>query len=496
MKTSSIAAARFLMIAVAVAMLGSSVLAVPTYNAITVLDGTQSGWRNANIYGANGGLSTYALVCKGNPGPSPSGSYFMDCGQNGSGSAPNNTPGQCWLGTDKYNGVPLSQITTMKYWTIHDYRGGENDVVKDNLGNTIAKEWYPKWFDKQPPQIELFCRIENNTNSRQFIYRPWSIEGYNGYGPNDGSFCRKWQEWDCLTQGYWLVAVGTLPGEALMLTWQQILTAYPDAVLSTPQYSATPVYGQATCPVGNAEESWTPTSFNVVMGARAQANSSFKTDKGWNTWYKESWNSAGAVDKLTVAYDPGTGLVDDEYDFQSPTDATNASANKIRALNNRAIFDQNTYVPNPRTRTALAPPWGGGTVDPTKMNALQRAGAYNYEQAVTGRNPDGSPILGDKLGELFALYGLVSDSYANGGKFKVDDGSGNLVSCYCPGADTLLTDGQYVRIVGSLYGQNPYEQYYNMFHMVEWNADPLLCKYTSLWPWQFCTYGWNITVLN
>lgn len=493
-----------LALAAGIALLGSSVLAEPTYNVITVLDGTQSGWRNANIYGASGGLSTYAQVCKGNPGPSPAGCYYMNCGQNGSGAAPNNTPGQAWLGTDIYNGILLSQITTMKYWTIHDYRGGENDVVKDSSGNIIPEEWYPKWFDKQPPQIEIFCSVENNTNLRQFIYRPWSIPGYNGYGPNDGSFCRIWQEWDCLTQGYWLEAVAPPPGEyAVMLTWEEIKSKYPDAVLSTPQYSATPVYGQAQCPIGNPEESWTQTSLNIVMGARKQTNTDFNPDKGWTTWWKESWNSAGAVDKVTIGYmdlDPEIGLVEHEFDFQSPDDATNPSQNRIRALNNLAVFDQESYVPV-RSRGPLKegdppPYWGGGVADESKMNALQRAGAYNYEQAVTGRDIDQSPILGDKTGQLFVLYGEVYDSFENGGKFKVDDGAGRMVNCYCPGADSFLTDGQYVRMVGNLYGQNPTEWYYNMFHMVEWNADPSLCKYSSMWPWQFMTYEWNITVLH
>lgn len=472
----------------AAALLVTSALAVPTYNAVTALDGSQNGWREAAIYGGGGSLTTYGQVGKGNPGPRPVGFYFMTCGQNISPA-----PGQSWIGTDKYHGVQLSQITTLKYWTIMDWRGGENEPLKDVYGNNVPQEWNPfKWFDKQPPQIELFCRVDNNTNSRQFIYRPWSIDGYPGYGPNDGSRMRKWEEWDCLTEGYWLEAIAGAP----MLTWDEIKNKYPDAVLAMPQWTLTPTYGMPQCPVG---DEFYCASFNIVLGARKTTNSDFNSDKGWNTWWKESWNAQGAVDKVIFGYDTGEGIVEDEYDFQSPLYATDASQNQIRALNHRALFDQVSYVPDPRSRpgigTGAPPPWGGGSVDPTRMNAIQRAGNFNYDQLVIGRNPDGTPILGGTVGQLFVLYGRVSDSTVKQDWFKVDDGTGRVVDCYCQNAQYKVGDGDYVRMVGSCYGQNPYEWYYNMFHMVIWDADPQLATYSSLWPMQFHTFDWNVDVL-
>jgi hypothetical protein len=487
--------ARLHAIAAVAALLASSAFAEPTYNAITVMDGSQSGWREAAIYGASGGLTTEGQVGKGNPGPRPVGFYFMDAGQMGCGGDSGDYPGQCWIGTDRYHTVLLSQITTLKYWTILDYRGSENDPVKDSSNNIVPEEWYPKWFDKQPPQIELFCRVDGNTNSRQFIYRPWSIEGYNGYGPNDGSRCRKWEEWDCLTEGYWLEAIDPPLGEyALMETWDELKNKYPDAYLAMPTWTLTPVWGMQECPVG---DEWTCASLNVVLGARKQSWNKFNPEKGWTSWWKESWNAQGAVDKLIVGYmydDPDPEippvLIEDEYDFQSATDATDASANKIRALNNKAVFDQNPYVPNPRTRGATPsvpqPSWGGGTVDDTKMNALQRAGNFNYEQV---------PGTSDTVGHLFVIYGRVVNSFQNGGWFKVDDGSGAFLDCYCPNVESKVIDDDYVRMVGSLYGQNPYDWFYEMFHMIEWNANPELCKYSHMWPWQFHTYLWNVEVM-
>lgn len=494
------AAARLLAVAAAVAVLGTSALAVPTYNAISVMDGTQSGWREAAIYGATGGLSVDGLVCKGNPGPRPVGFYLMNCGQMGSGGGSGNNPGQAWIGTDKYNSLLLSQITTLKYWTIMDFRGGENDPVKDAGGVNVPGEYYPKWLDCQAPQIELFCRVDNNTNYRQFIYRPWSYTDpatqifYAGYGPKDGSQSRKWQEWDCLHEGYWLEAIAGAPME----TWDELKNKYPDAYLWIPTWTQTPVYAAPDCPVG---DEFSCAALCVVLGARKQTNNDFSDAKGWKTWWKESWNAQGAVDKIIIGYnDTELGLIEDEYDFQSPTLATDASQNRIRALNNKALFDQNTYMPDPRTRgpinTSSPPPsWGGGSVDSAKMNAIQRAGTYNYEQMVTGYNPDGSRILGSAIGQVFALYGTVSDSATTANWFKVDDGSGKLVPCYCQNAQSVVQDGDFVRMVGGCYGQNPFEWYYNMFHMVAWNADPLLATYSTPWPMQFHTFDWNVEVL-
>jgi len=89
----------------------------------------------------------------------------MNAGTEGS-TAQSKNPGQCWIGTDLYGGVPLSQITTMKYSAILDWRGGENDKLLDSGGIAVANEWYPKWFDKQPPHVQLYCLVEGGTNAR------------------------------------------------------------------------------------------------------------------------------------------------------------------------------------------------------------------------------------------------------------------------------------------------------------------------------------------
>ncbi len=210
--------------------------------------------------------------------------------------------------------------------------------------------------------------------------------------------------------------------------------------------------------------------------------------------------SLGAVDKLTIA---GTDAYDwefsDEYDFQAPGICLQDPVyNKIRALNNRAIFDQASWIPEGRARGGNPmPPWGGYLTQNYAylMNALQRAGTYNYDSPVLGRNPDGSAIYGYNTGHLFVLYGRVSDTA--GDFFKVDDGSGYKVDCYCPNASTKpIVNGQYVRMVGTLYGQNPYEWYFNMFHVVQWDPDPNNYVYSAMFPWRFDTYTWNVDVLQ
>jgi hypothetical protein len=282
-------------------------------------------------------------------------------------------------------------------------------------------------------------------------------------------------------------------------TWTEILglPEFQGAYLSSPTYNSSPVWGQYQCPVPNWEDPPKGCSLCFELGARGTSNNKFPD--GYKDWWRESYSALGAVDKFTIA-----GVIDeywefsDEFDFQAPgVILQDPVYNKLRALSIKSVFDQNSWVPEGRSRGPNPPvTWGGFPTQnyAYRMNAMQRAATYNYDSPIFGRNPDGSAIYAYTQGHLFVTYGWVSDTA--GDCFKIDDGSGRKLDCYCPDAsDKPIVDGQFVRMVGTLYGQNPYEWYYNMFHVVEWNADPNEYVYSEMFPWRFDTYTWNVDVL-
>lgn len=461
-------------------------------------DGGQNGWTKA-ISGSTAtkaDFSVYAQPCKGSPGPSPVGSFYMQTPQSSS------NIGQAWFGTDYYSGIQLSDITALKYWTILDYRGIETAPTLtdylDEFGNRIpmsSTEWTPSSFPTQPIQLYLFVRLSNDS-PRTLIYRPWSAAGTPGFGPSDGSLCRRWQEWDCLNSGYWMQEEGPLQ----VNTWAEILAKpeFEGAYLSSPTFSAQPAWGAHECPVPNGDVPAKGSSLCFELGARALTNNDFP--EGYRAWWRESYSAYGAVDKLTISgVDFASVEFTHEYDFQAPgITLRDPVYNKIRALNNSAVFDQAPWVPEARYRGPNPPvTWGGYLTQNYfyKMNALQRAANFNYDSPIVGRNPDQSPIYGYTYGHLFTLYGRVSD--VTGDFFKVDDGSGRFVDCYCPNAQSKpIVEGQFVRMVGTPYGQSPTEWYFNMFHVVKWNADPEQYEYSRMFPWRFDTYTWNVDVLD
>lgn len=465
---------------------------------IWTTDGSQ-GWRKATLGSANTkcDLSSYAQPCKGSPGPSPVGSLYMQCPQS------QTNIGSAWYGNNTYTGTPLANITTLKYWTILDYRGVESaktltDQV-DEFGNRIPMsdtEWTPSLFPTQPIQLYLYVRLADDS-IRAIIYRPWSTPQHPGFGPDDGSLTRRWQEWDCLHEGYWLQEDTTA---LKMNTWSELLALpeFAGATLATPVYSATPQWGQSRCPVMSSSDPLVGSCLCFELGCRGTSNTRFPAPH--NEWWRESYSALGAVDKFTIAgTDAHASPFCDEYDFQSPgLLIADPFYNKARAINNRAVFDQPSWVPSGRSRGGTpTPAWGGYLTANYAylMNATQRAGTYNYDTPVIGRNGDGSAVYGYNQGHLFVLYGWVSD--VTGDFFKVDDGSGHPVDCYCPNASTKpIVAGQFVRMLGSLYGQNPYEWYFNMFHVVTWAPDPANYVYSAMFPWRFDTYTWNVHVLS
>ena len=473
---------------------------VPTYGTTP----TYFGWTKAMLFSAKGDLSAYIQPAKGSPGPAPCGNFWFQAGQNGGGDG---NPGQSWMGTDIYgNGIlydtdgngevdfdagpRLDEITELSYWAILDFRGGENRQLLFDNGMNDPGEYQLEFLSSQPPQMQIFIKKNINEtagNMRSLIYRPWDMgftDSHKGFGPKDGSRCRKWQKFDCLNQGYWYdpfggpVEIPESPGTyTYMKTWQEVLAAYPNAVLKTPSYDNSGAFSQYSSPTGAA--------VNFVLGARTLTNNQWP-DNG--AWWQESWNAIGAIDKFKIAYTTATtGSVEHEYDFEHATYGKDGAV--VRALNNRAMLDAPFYMPVPRTRANV--PWGGGTVVAAKMNAIQRAGNYNYSTETKF-----DPILGANrtfyYATLFVLYGKVVGPYTNDVTFNVDDGSGKIIKVYCADGAGVL-ENQYVRMQGTCYVMSPYEWHYNNFHrLIAGQDEPLVHGFDP----EFHTYSWNVTTLG
>lgn len=264
------------------------------------------------------------------------------------------------------------------------------------------------------------------------------------------------------------------------------------------------------------------------MGGLTHTNTDWSTI-GKASWWHESYWARGAADLVTFARDtdPGEGetIVEDSYDFEasSVNDPAPRGTYK-RALNNAAVSDQGIYMPglppyqdpdgynimpNRRLRKGVKSPteplpWGEGTYSAAKMNAIQRQGGYGDSTQYAGAFPTWTAVAGSRKGNLQVLYGKICadppivSGADNGQWFYVDDGSGKNVKCYCPGGvyTTDIAEGNYVRMLGSLQGNNPNEWYWNNFHYITWNEDPALRAMSKPWPYEFQTYTWNITVLN
>lgn len=494
---------------------------------ITALDDptNQYGWQthSARCWGAKGGILSYINAgAVGTPGPAPGANLGFECSENGT-LGGTDQPGNSWTGTDRYVGTKLTDIKKISYWAIVDWRGVNTFSMMDGSGIKVVNEWRVHDQSSQPPTIVLMAYKSppGNLAFRTLVYRPWSSI-YPGIGPTSVGINavqdrkhRIWREYNALEDGLWYVSPVTLTPEhpTGMYTWSELVAMYPNATLATPIVAENPTWGESKAPI--------PTSFNLHMGAMANSNNDW-IGIGREAWWYESYWGRGAADLVTVVRDtdPGAGetLVEETFDFDVGTAVAPSYIRplSVTALNNLALYDQTVYMPgmwppdvlpNKRTRArasgAVAIPWAQGSVENEKMNALQKAGTYG----VSHRQSGGAVVPDSETVNMYALYGKICGDaehtivYDNnqGVLFYVDDGTGRKIPCYCPGAvyESTISEGNYVRLVGSVQGNNPNEWYWNQFHYVEWKPGfPVGCAMSKPFHFEFQTFTWNITVLN
>lgn len=492
------------------------------------------GWQTHSLKcwnGKGGILSYYNPGARGNGGPAPASNLGFECPENGSAGG-GDQPGQSWTGTDRYtvvgpagpdddqNGheLKIRDIKKINYWAILDWAGINTFPLVDGNGCDVYHEWRLQSQASQPPHVVLTVKLSStSTDWRKMIYRPWGTKSaVYGFGPSAVEFNatgaarlhRIWQNYNAVDtiegnyDGCWYVTESAdVDHPTGMYTWPEILAKYPDAVLATPSIVQNPVFfsDPAQAPI--------PCSFSLHLGAMDNTNSDWAS-VGKSAWWYESYWARGAADLVTFAYDAdpteGESIVEEQFDFEAGAEKPTAEY----ALNNLAVFDQTVYMPNPRTRKSVKPTepldWGEGTVLGYKMNAPQRYGHYgtNFRQYWNGTA--WATVTGTTEANQFVVYGQVCADPAPetgvslGKWFYLDDGAGKKIKVYCPGGlyDTRITEGNYLRCVGSLHGNNPYEWFWNNFHIIVWRPTfPDDCPQSQPWPWEFQTYTWKITQL-
>jgi len=481
------------------------------------------GWQTHSLRcwsGKGGILSYYNAGARGNAGPAPGANLGFELPENGSVGG-TDQPGQSWTGTDRYVGTKLADIKKINYWAILDWAGINTFPLTDENGCNIYHEWRIQSQASQPPCVVLTVQTYwGSTDWRKLVYRPWSGLGGQptGFGPSAVEFNatgaarlhRIWQEYTAVDtengvyDGCWYVTESAdIDHPTGMYTWDEVLAKYPEAVLATPNVVQNPAF------YSDPAEAPIPCSFNLQMGAMANSNPDWAS-VGKNSWWYQSYWARGAADLVTFKYDADPteveNIVEETFDFDRYDPAYPV---KEYALNNLAVYDQGVYMPglnppdelpNRRTRKSVRVDepiaWGEGTVVLANFNAPQRYGYFGTSFLREG----GVAVTGSTTVNQFTLYGKVTDDPApvvgvdNGYWFYLDDGAGKKVKCFCPGAiyDGKVAVGNYLRIVGSLQGNNPYEWYWNNFHYV----NPSQTVMSKPWPWEFQTYTWDVTVLN
>ncbi len=274
--------------------------------SVVVTSGDTKGWACLSVHSA-----TSAFKDAPDNGPLPPGAFYGACGQGGSGgNPPAPSPGQCWLGTNKYVGTPIADITGLTYST-YTYPQGIDDLH----------------YAKQPWQLQLVIQKDPPTdpNYRTLMYRPWGLVGSadppaNPYG--------MWEDHDCLVAGeVWYVPEmdnGTNPPELYTGDWSWVLSQYPNGKLVTPPQGTG--WDNKTDPPGWSWYTGTGCSLNFQVGARKASTKIFGRTTAY-AWWRESYDFAGVVDNFTINLSDGSSTT---YDFDK---------GPFPFINNRAVLD-------------------------------------------------------------------------------------------------------------------------------------------------------------
>lgn len=181
-----------------------------------------------------------------------------------------------FVGTNAFEGVPLTRITKLKYCTYVHWR---------------------EYDDSMPPILELTTDSGPSFQQRQFWFLPWGENGATN------AQMRTWQEWDLMAPGARWEQIHTGRPDYYG-DWNWVVNLYPGLKLQAPKvgdyldYYSIPDYKL---------HNQTGTCLSIKIGSGKAA------DSRYGAWWRKQAGVNGYVDKLIIGIDG----VDYEYDFES-----------------------------------------------------------------------------------------------------------------------------------------------------------------------------------
>jgi len=241
------------------------------------------GWIVASQQGTGSWPPIGAFVVGPGLTPAGSGSFHMQTPYSHSDPLP-----KVYIGTNRYAGVALRDITSFKFWTYVHHR--EYDAG-------------------QPPMVEIFTDSGTTSQMRRFVFYPWGKDG------NQNVQFDTWQEWDLMaSDGHWEL-IGT-SSTNYMGNWDWVKSRYGDA--NHPMKLIKPPLGDYITGV------LTGAGINIKIGS-GQA-----VDSRYGAWWQQSCQIDAYVDKLTIGVNGQETTYDFEYTGPPPP---------VFGISNRVIYD-------------------------------------------------------------------------------------------------------------------------------------------------------------
>ena len=287
-------------------------------SVVTVTPENPQGWSIEANAGGYGALAAFgpALNESADGFKTPTGldlgrgAFYASCGYAGqSGSEYDKTPSTVWLGLDRHNGrslagIALNRITSLRYWSF------VSKIPTRHGGNPSLWDSWTWWrYPKQPVTVTLTIERADGSDRRQLWYRPWGAT-VKGDDLNEKAI-GKWQYFNCLTQGRWLLLLPDYDGNPSLSfeNWNQVLTAYGSyrlvATSDVPWSQGgwkSPGWKGSTIPTGNPRCTGTGKALNLMVGARFYTFR-WPGESTSTAWWPESVGFRGHVDHFSLGID-------------------------------------------------------------------------------------------------------------------------------------------------------------------------------------------------
>jgi hypothetical protein len=322
---------------------------------------------------AYGGLTTWGPCVYEHHGfvteegmPMGRGAFFAECGYGGM-TTSDKTPDTVWLGLDKFNGQPLSNITLNQIKTMSYY-----SFVSRTPTLSDSTDWssYTWWRGPNSPiMLQITAVSPDGGDYKQFWIRPRSW-GYGVQGPDGGmdDFRNgKWQYLDCISdRWYHAPERQDLSDDWKWESWAELCATFGNYhIMATSMLPwgegglKSPGWDGQTVPKGYFYTTGTGKGLNFEVGAR-KFKAWLYQQGAWVNWYRESIGFRGHVDYFTLGIDldndgiypePGEVVT---YDFEpSPNEPEPAVvASSIKALDRNPLVG--TLADNPPYATNFA----------------------------------------------------------------------------------------------------------------------------------------------